>query len=140
MKCALRVPDVEVGANPETELAELRGTSGRDLSAAAERSMGSIDERKQRRAISRIDRADNMEGHFHLLLVVGLWIAGLAILGVAGSLIWNMSAPHEWRYLDAGEIDTLKTFLFSGSIGSALTAAGRKVAGGKSTDTDEAAD
>jgi hypothetical protein len=122
----------------DQQLDELRKTTATDLAAAAKRTGGAVDERKEKRAISRIDRGDKMEGHLHTLLVIGLWMAGTAILGVFLSVLWNMAVPHQYRYLEAAEVDTLKSFLFSGAIGSAITAAGRKVAGGKAASDEDA--
>ena len=76
-------------------------------------------------------RRDAMEGHLHRILVIGLYVAGLCIAGMFVSLVWNMAVPAAYRFLDAAQLGALQSFLFSGAMGSAITAAARKVGGDK---------
>ncbi len=80
-----------------------------------------------------------MDGHLHLLLVIGLYFVGLCVALIFGCLVWNMAVPTGYRFLDAAQEAALQGFLFSGVLGSAVTAAARKVAGSAaeaSTDKD----
>ena len=45
------------------------------------------------------------------------------------SLVWNMAVPAAYRFLDSTQVAALQGFLFSGVVGSGVTAAARKVSG-----------
>ena len=79
-------------------------------------------------------RRDAMDGHLHRILVIGLYFVGLCAALMFGSLVWNMALPNH-SFLNATQFAALQTFLFSGAMGSAVTAAVRKVGGG-SKDSD----
>lgn len=78
-----------------------------------------------------------MDGHLHLLLVMGLYFVGVCIALIFGCLVWNMAVPTSYRFLDATQEATLQGFLFSGVIGSMIAAAARKVAGTTAKSTDD---
>lgn len=84
-----------------------------------------------RAALNKVNallRRDKMDNHVHLLLVIGLYFVGACILVIFGSLVWNMTFPN-YRFLDETQAAKLEAFLFSGALGSAVTAAARKVSG-----------
>ena len=70
-----------------------------------------------------------MDGHVHRILVWGLYFVGICTVAMFGSIVWNMAMPTSRRFLDAAQVATLQSFLFSGLMGSAVSAAARKVAG-----------
>ncbi len=108
--------EIEEGTDAIAEAAAVAG--GLDLSSRADLNK-----------INSLLRRDKMDGHLHRILVVGLYVAGLCIAGMFVSVVWNMSVPPARRFLDAAELSALQSFLFSGTMGSAITAAARKVGG-----------
>lgn len=113
--------EIEEGAAAIVEAAAVAG--GVDLS--------------NRAALNKLNgllRRDAMDGHLHRILVIGLYVAALCIGAMFVSLVWNMATPAAYRFLDAGQVSALQTFLLSGTIGSAITAAARKVVGGSNDD------
>ena len=103
--------------------------------AAAVASGLDLSDRTELNKINKLLRRDKMDGHLHRLLVIGLYVFGVSIALMFVSLVCNMAAPQAYRFLDADEITSLQQFLFSGALGSAMTAAAKKVAG--KSDDDE---
>lgn len=77
-----------------------------------------------------------MDENVHNLLTAGLWIIGLSIVALIVVIFWNMAAPEAARFLTLDETNRLKDFIFSGAIGSALVAAGRRVSGREDNSED----
>jgi hypothetical protein len=108
--------EIEEGKAAIAEAAAVAG--GLDLSSRADLNK-----------LNGLLRRDSMEGHLHRILVAGLYVAGISITAMFVSLVWNMAAPDAQRFLNSGQVAALQSFLFSGAMGSALTAAARKVGG-----------
>ena len=70
-----------------------------------------------------------MDDHLHRLLVISLYLIGGAIVAMVLALLWNMAAPESLRFLKPDEVKGLQSLLFSGAIGSFVTAAAKKVGG-----------
>ena len=115
------------------ELAE-----GADAIAEAAAVAGGLDlsSRTDLNKINKLSRRDKMDGHVHFILVAGLYFVGLCAALVFGCLVWNMAVSEPYRFLDAAQVASLQQFLFSGAIGSGVTAAARKVSGA-SDESDE---
>jgi hypothetical protein len=76
-------------------------------------------------------RRDAMDGHVHRILVIGLYFFAFCAALMFGTLVWCMAFPSH-SPLDSGQFAALQSFLFSGAVGSAVTAAARKVINAKS--------
>lgn len=117
--------------------AELDEGAAAIAEAAAVASGLDLSSRKDLNRLNKLLRRDEMDGHVHRILVIGLYVAGLCIAGMFVSLVWNMAAPEARRFLTADQLSALQGFLFSGAMGSAITAAARKVGeSGADSDTD----
>lgn len=104
---------------------------GKDAIAEAAAVAGGVD-LSSRAALNKVNallRRDKMDNHVHVLLVTGLYFVGACIALIFGSLVWNMTVPLDYRFLDETQVAKLQVFLFSGVLGSAVTAAARKVSG-----------
>lgn len=112
-------------------LDELRRTSGEALSQAAEKTIGPVDDRKTKRIIGQIDRADAMDRHLHNILVCALYAAAAIIIVMLVCLGWNLAASSEYRFLTDEQQAKLQGFLLSGVVGSGITFAGKRIAGEK---------
>lgn len=113
--------DLSEGADAVAEAAAM--AAGTDLS-----------NRKDLNRFRQLLRDDKREGHIHAILLLSLWVGSLLILAMFGVLVWNMSVATSCRFLTPEQMQTLQQFLFSGFIGGALTAAGRKLAGNNGAD------
>lgn len=85
-----------------------------------------------RQALNRFQqllRRDAMDGHLHRLLVVALYLIGGTIILLVIALLYNMAAPEGARFLKPDEVKNLQSLLFSGAIGSFITAAAKKLSG-----------
>lgn len=109
--------EIEEGTAAIAEAAAVAG--GLDLSSRADLNK-----------LNGLLRRDAMDGHLHRMLVIGLYFVGFCIAGLFGSLVWNMAASESYRFLDTAQVAALQSFLFSGAMGSAVTAAARKVGDG----------
>lgn len=108
--------ELEEGAAAIAEAAAVAG--GWDLSSRAELNQ-----------VNALLRRDAMDGHLHRILVIGLYFFAACAALMFGSLVWCMAVPSH-SFLEPAQFAALQNFLFSGAIGSAVTAAARKVAGG----------
>ncbi|WP_310532343.1 hypothetical protein [Novosphingobium sp.] len=122
-------------ANPPHELPRPRGDEldeGADAIAEAAAFAGGVDlsSRTELNKIKRLLRQDALDGHLHRILVIGLYLFALCAALMFGSLIWSLAFP-DYAMLNAEQSVTLQKFLFSGAVGSAVTAAAQKVSGGK---------
>ena len=72
-----------------------------------------------------------MDKHVHTILVFFLYAGAAMILGALVSLGWNMAAGSGYRYLTDEQVGKLENFLFSGTIGSALTFAAKRIVKGR---------
>jgi len=108
--------EIEEGSAAIAEAAAVAG--GLDLSSRAELNK-----------LNGLLRRDAMDGHLHRILVIGLYFFAACAALMFGSLVWCMAVPSH-SFLDSTQFAALQNFLFSGAIGSAVTAAARKVSGG----------
>ena len=137
MRLKLPLPDDPVAFLPDNTatdaLNELRETPGAALADAARRAAGEIDGRKQQSRIRKMNRDDAMDEHLHRILVIGLYFAGFLVLLMLFSIAWNLAASTGYRFLTDEQETKLQGFLLSGAVGSAITFAGKRIAGEKDT-------
>lgn len=122
---------------PLPEGAELEEGVAAIAEAAAVAGGLDLSSRSDLNKINKLLRLDAMDGHVHRILVIGLYFVGICIAGLFGSLAWNMGASEGYRFLEPPQMAVLQGFLFSGAMGSAVTAAARKVAEGNKEDKSE---
>jgi hypothetical protein len=83
---------------------------------------------ENRRALNRLDaivRAGKFESHAHRILIWGLYaVAGSAFLMFA-AIVAHKIRPGWW--LTEGQESSLQSFLFSGVLGAAISAFGKRV-------------
>ena len=74
-------------------------------------------------------RRDRLDTHWHNVLVIGLYFVGACAAALFGcGTVYNMLAPENYRFLDREGLARVQTFLFSGALGSGVTAAAQRVA------------
>lgn len=114
--------ELEEGSEAIAEAAAVAG--GLDLSS-----------RSDLNKINRLLRQDQMDGHIHRILVIGLYIVAALVLAMFASLAISMSFPA-YAPLTSAQVAALQSFLFSGALGAGVTAAAKKVSQGNDDKAD----
>jgi hypothetical protein len=87
-----------------------------------------MDEAKQfNAALNAEKRADSQQNHVHKVIVFAIYAVGFSLVASLIVLIFHYSAPQKWHFLEPAGIVQLKDFLLHGSVGSAMTAAAKKI-------------
>lgn len=111
------------GPSPE-QVAE--GTSAITEAAAVAKGVD-LSDREGLNRLNAMLRKDKLEYHWHIVLVIGLYFVGFCAAVLFACMVYNMVSPVSYRFLDADGLARIQTFLFSGALGSGVTAAARKL-------------
>ena len=103
-----------------------QGSSDPELEEALDDAKGLAD-RENTNRIHALERSDKLHGHVHQLYVSCVYIVGACIIVCIVILIFHYAAPNNWRFLSPDEVSQLQNVLFSGTVGSGLTSAAKKV-------------
>lgn len=71
-------------------------------------------------------RSERFKDHFEYLAVTALWLGGLAVLGMAGTLIFHLLCHNDWRWISEHQQDKLEYLVAGGVVSGVVTAHLRK--------------
>lgn len=74
-------------------------------------------------------RDNDKESQLHFLFMWALKISFIIVILMFATLVYHLILPDNFRWLTDTEIEKLKQFLFSGSVGGALATLGKKAIG-----------
>lgn len=113
---------------------ELVGTADSAAEEMAMRTGRDLKAKKTDREIQKILNDGAVQNHLHKIIVVGLYVVGLAAIAMFLVLVWHFVTP--WEFLGPEKIADIKQFLFSGTIGAGLSGLAKKYLGFESKDED----
>ena len=74
---------------------------------------------------NQLARTDKFGAHLHRAQIVAIYVGGFSIAALFIVLVWHYGASTYYRFLSQEQLSELQKFLFTGTIGTILGAAGR---------------
>jgi hypothetical protein len=74
---------------------------------------------------NELERNDKVGWHLHRAQVIGIYVVGFALGSLFLILVWHYGAATDYRFLSPEQLAKLQQFLFTGTVGTILGAAGR---------------
>lgn len=105
-------PD-ELIVTDESAAEDLALRTGRDLQ-----------KQKTAREIKEIMNDSAMQDHLHLVVVIGLYVVGIAALTMFIVVVWHMVTP--FPFLSTDQVDELRKTLLTGATGAVLPGIAKK--------------
>jgi hypothetical protein len=81
--------------------------------------------REQLNKFNKLLREDGVEKHVNRVIIFGIWAVSIAALAMFGVIVAHKIKPDIW--LTTAQLTDLQSFLFSGGVGAAITAAGKRI-------------
>lgn len=117
-------PNRRIPVRPEIESEALEAPIS-DQDAAAQEALFltrglSSDELEKEAAAREHLRNQAFRDNFELMAIIGLWVAFLALIGLAGVWVWHITTPLCWHWLDNAQISTIQNIVTGGVVAAAL--------------------
>lgn len=106
-----------------------KGESDPDLESTLE-SARALRDRENTNKTRGLERHDNIQAHIHRVSVCAIYVLGVVVIAAVTLWLANHMLPMAKRPLSAEEATSLQNVLFSGTVGSVLTALGKRTLGG----------
>lgn len=80
-----------------------------------------LEHQRAKNDLNKLLRDDNLELHVHRIMKLFLWVAFL--MGLAGvvTFAYHELTPKWLHFLDPDQVDEIKSILFSGGMGAAIS-------------------
>ena len=104
---------------------EEAGEGKKALEEAAAMAVGAdLSSRAELNKINALFREDRRDTHLYRCTVFALWTVATVFVLLFIALAAHKVLPHQYRFLDANEVNSLTEFLFTGFLGGAVTKGG----------------
>jgi len=80
-----------------------------------------LEHQKAKNDLNKLLREDNLEVHVHLIMKVFLWVSFLMSLAAVVIFAYHALTPKRLHFLEPDQVDNIKSILFSGGMGAAIS-------------------
>lgn len=80
-----------------------------------------LEHQRAQNDLNKLLREDNLEVHIHRIMKAFLWVAFLITLAGLVVFSWHELTPLKIHFLEADQVDDIKSILFSGGMGAAIS-------------------
>jgi purine-cytosine permease-like protein len=79
-----------------------------------------IQSKKLANQLKKLERADTIFGHLHLILLIAIWVISITSLGLFVVMAIHYAIPEKWAFLSKDQISDIKGVLLNGGLGAVL--------------------
>jgi hypothetical protein len=80
-----------------------------------------LEHQRAKNDLNKLLREDNLEVHVHRIMKVFLWVAFLLSLSGIVIFAYHEMTPKWLHFLEPDQVDDIKSILFSGGMGAAIS-------------------
>ena len=80
-----------------------------------------LEHQKAKNDLNKLLRSDNLELHVHRIMKIFLWVAFLMSLAGVVTFGYHELTPVRMHFLEPDQVDEIKSLLFSGGMGAAIS-------------------
>lgn len=79
------------------------------------------DELNQKAKEGKHKRHQHFQGSLNCIVILALWAIFIAVLTSGGVYLWHMLTPESWHFLQAPQLEQIRTFVVTAILSSSLT-------------------